>query len=547
MKFQFNSISKNLRSLLVLSILAYLSMPSLNYADNRRREEQKQQEQVAKAQKMLQFYQQKLEDLKVQRWQDKRNSVASQEAFQKMWEDLKREVDQENQIKLRKEDMLLRLQSQAQDRKNSIEEQQNRYKQFRYSALEKVDQFVEKMEGGFPHQIQDRQTTWNSIREKLNNEDESLRTTLEASLQMQTKEFDLGESSELIREQMLIQGNALFAQQHPDVKIPKDSQSQMRAGITIRLGQFYKGFISTESDDVAILIKSGKIGPNAWIWQENIPEESRKQFAVAEDQLLKEGSETAILVPIDVQLRNASGEGFAAKTDRNFVAAVIKEYKSGGFAMHLILATLIIGFLFSIEKALRLSFHSLGIQGPIRKVMNDIRKGNLGKAESDARGVRGSQGKVLQTLLSAAPFGKEEVEGQGYAAMLRETPVLERNLGTINVLAAAAPLLGLLGTVSGMINLFTAITIHGTDDPKFMADGIAEALVTTKWGLLAAIPLLLVYAWLADWANRISSDLERNSAETINLLFGSSHRNTMATNNEREPARSEIPETVEKA
>ena len=73
-------------------------------------------------------------------------------------------------------------------------------------------------------------------------------------------------------------------------------------------------------------------------------------------------------------------------------------------------------------------------------------------------------------------------------AILREIPALERWQGLIKLLAAVAPLLGLLGTVTGMIATFQAITQYGTGDPKMMADGISQALVTTVLGLVAAIP-----------------------------------------------------------
>ena len=100
-------------------------------------------------------------------------------------------------------------------------------------------------------------------------------------------------------------------------------------------------------------------------------------------------------------------------------------------------------------------------------------------------------------------------------AILKEVPKLESGLNLVKVLAATAPLLGLLGTVIGMINTFQAITLFGTGDPQIMASGISEALVTTVLGLIAAIPLLLLHAFASGASKRVSQVLEEQAAGII--------------------------------
>ena len=109
-------------------------------------------------------------------------------------------------------------------------------------------------------------------------------------------------------------------------------------------------------------------------------------------------------------------------------------------------------------------------------------------------------------------------------AILRETPALERWLGLIKLLAAVAPLLGLLGTVTGMIATFQAITQYGTGDPKMMADGISQALVTTVLGLVAAIPLLFLHSLVAARSKALIQLLEQQSAGLIALHLGGERR-----------------------
>lgn len=100
-------------------------------------------------------------------------------------------------------------------------------------------------------------------------------------------------------------------------------------------------------------------------------------------------------------------------------------------------------------------------------------------------------------------------------AILRETPKLERFQGTIKVFAGVAPLLGLLGTVVGMIKTFQSITLFGTGDPKLMADGISQALVTTVEGLVVAIPLVFLHSLVSGKSRMLIEILEEQSAGMI--------------------------------
>lgn len=100
-------------------------------------------------------------------------------------------------------------------------------------------------------------------------------------------------------------------------------------------------------------------------------------------------------------------------------------------------------------------------------------------------------------------------------AIMRETPALERFQGIIKVFAALAPLLGLLGTVVGMILTFQQLTLFGTGDPKLMAGGISQALMTTVLGLMAAIPLILLHSLLSSTSRGLVELLEEQSVGLI--------------------------------
>jgi biopolymer transport protein ExbB len=100
--------------------------------------------------------------------------------------------------------------------------------------------------------------------------------------------------------------------------------------------------------------------------------------------------------------------------------------------------------------------------------------------------------------------------------MLAAKPGLESLLPFIALTAAAAPLLGLLGTVTGMISTFNMISLFGTGDPKTLSGGISEALITTEFGLYVAIPAVLAHAFLSRKAKGVLGSMEQTAVGFIN-------------------------------
>ena len=100
-------------------------------------------------------------------------------------------------------------------------------------------------------------------------------------------------------------------------------------------------------------------------------------------------------------------------------------------------------------------------------------------------------------------------------AILQETPALERFLTFIKIISAIAPLMGLLGTVTGMIQVFQQITVYGAGDPTIMAGGISMALMTTVLGITVAIPTILMHTWVKSKSDRIIHILEEQATGII--------------------------------
>ena len=124
-------------------------------------------------------------------------------------------------------------------------------------------------------------------------------------------------------------------------------------------------------------------------------------------------------------------------------------------------------------------------------------------------------GRILAASQQAGKLDQESMELRLDEAIIREMPKLETGQSLIKLLAAVAPLLGLLGTVTGMISTFQAITLYGTGDPKLMAGGISQALVTTVLGLVVAIPLLFGHNLVASRTRSMVQLLDEQSAGLI--------------------------------
>ena len=127
-------------------------------------------------------------------------------------------------------------------------------------------------------------------------------------------------------------------------------------------------------------------------------------------------------------------------------------------------------------------------------------------------------GRVLAVYSDDPDVDLETLELKLDEAILRETAPIETGLGFIKVLFVVAPLLGLLGTVVGMIATFQMITLFGTGDPRMMAGGISTALVTTVLGLVVAIPLTLLHSYLQGKSRALIQVLEEQAAGMVARL-----------------------------
>lgn len=202
--------------------------------------------------------------------------------------------------------------------------------------------------------------------------------------------------------------------------------------------------------------------------------------------------------------------------------ALWEQIPKGGPIVWPILAVLAVGVLIVIERTIFLARKNLDADGLIHRieelsVENDWQACTQACTEYAQKPVA----RVLKAGLLCCHMQREEMENALQEAILKEIPPMERFLSTLGMLAAIAPLLGLLGTVTGMIETFHVITLHGTGDPRLMSGGISEALVTTMLGLSVAIPLMLSQTLLNRAVDKTIGQIEEKAVALVNIIHKS--------------------------
>ena len=181
----------------------------------------------------------------------------------------------------------------------------------------------------------------------------------------------------------------------------------------------------------------------------------------------------------------------------------LERINAGGFVGYVIIIILILGLTMG---AMRFKF----LDEESKSITKELETNNFSNDSI--------LGKLNSVYSKYSGNNPEDLESQLEDILAKATPPLEKNLSVIKLLAAVAPLLGLLGTVIGMIETFQAITLFGTGDPKLMAGGISQALVTTMLGLIAAVPLLFVHNILDSRSRAISQIYEEQAIGLLALV-----------------------------
>lgn len=195
-----------------------------------------------------------------------------------------------------------------------------------------------------------------------------------------------------------------------------------------------------------------------------------------------------------------------------------EKYVDGGFFMHPILAVLIFGLAFSIERLWTLNRAGINTKKFLVSVKKALDEGGVPAALEVCSNSRGSIASVFQAGLLRADEGIDAAEKAIISFGAIEMAFLEKGLVWISLAISIAPLLGFTGTVQGMIEAFDAIKEAKNISPEIVAGGISIALLTTLFGLVCAIILQVFYNYFVSRIDGLVIDMEESSIELIDSL-----------------------------
>ncbi len=192
--------------------------------------------------------------------------------------------------------------------------------------------------------------------------------------------------------------------------------------------------------------------------------------------------------------------------------------KAGGFLIWPILLCSVVALAIVLERFLALKSGDVAPPELIERIRKLMKKGDLSSSDINEIEENSPLGRVLAAGLRNPNQHRVVIKEAIEEAGRHVVHDLERHLTTLGTIANITPLLGLLGTVIGMIKVFSAITTFGVGDPQALAEGISEALVTTAAGLSVGIPSLMFYRFFKGKVNELTVDMEQQALKFMKIM-----------------------------
>jgi biopolymer transport protein ExbB len=234
-------------------------------------------------------------------------------------------------------------------------------------------------------------------------------------------------------------------------------------------------------------------------------------------------------LPIDPDNSLSTQQAVAGRTLGQWVRA-------GRFFIWPILAVCVIGIVIACERFIVVVRTSIDPRR-ILQVTSLLKSGQHTQAQALVNDHARPLNRIMAAGISAMDSPQSVREAVAEQSMLSEAPALQRGMSILMVLASIAPLLGLLGTVTGMIDMFSVIASHGSGNAKSLSGAISEALITTQAGMVVAVPLLVVHAFLSRMVTRRLMILEEGATAMLSVSSGTQTTQSMM----QQPSTSSTP------
>ncbi len=213
---------------------------------------------------------------------------------------------------------------------------------------------------------------------------------------------------------------------------------------------------------------------------------------------------------------------------------MLEVFQKGGFLMYPIFICSLIAVTIFFERMFYLKNIKSKTKRFVVRIKDLIKKGNIELAISACRKNPTPISMIMLNGLMKYGKSREEIKEAIEDSANQEIPLLEKHLSTLSTIGNITPLLGLLGTVFGMIKAFNVISVMGVGRPEVLAGGISEALLTTAFGLSVAIPTIVIYNYLSNRVDKLIREMEISCVDLLDLLTSHTAKETMGRDFGRE-------------
>ncbi|GHV11196.1 hypothetical protein AGMMS49938_01450 [Fibrobacterales bacterium] len=272
-----------------------------------------------------------------------------------------------------------------------------------------------------------------------------------------------------------------------------------------------------ENSEVQAVLRTGSLNGKSFEWRDNLSAEFSNN--VRRTILSAQQGENFAWVPIDVLQTKTINGTVAAGAEQTSAQQFIAWFKAGGLVMYPLALVALASLLIALERGFILWRRGHISKTFIGKLHTLIKNNDFAEAKILCEKQKNSLGNILGVIVGNSDKNEEDVKKKLQEAVLFEQSKLEKRMNFLAALGAIAPLLGLLGTVTGMILLFKVITEVGTNDARILAGGISEALITTETGLIIAIPVMLFHGKLSESLDYISTEIRLQSLSLLNSML----------------------------
>ena len=202
------------------------------------------------------------------------------------------------------------------------------------------------------------------------------------------------------------------------------------------------------------------------------------------------------------------------------MGTVLELLVAGGWLMVIIVLSSVVALAICIERFYTLNAKKIAPPHLLATVWKQLKRGEMDAAKLKTLKQSSPLGRILAAGLGNAYHGREVMKESIQEAGRHAVLTLEKYLNTLGTIAQITPLLGLLGTVVGMIDVFTVITLQGTGDANALSGGISEALITTAAGLTIGIPALIFHRFFLRRIDELMVSMEQEASKLVDIMHG---------------------------